>query len=223
MRWQFHFETWNFTKSYIFSTADIVVCCRCLIMPRKFSTQTLVHKVWKYLDWSSVYNVVIVVCGFWYKPHFQAIIFRMTKAIPLLMYTQYSHAFFLYLFILYRPFPQNVNRFSCLFFFSFRKIRSLSWQCIKPRLRFEWGRKWFQHWNDLKSTPTYIHDIFCFQFWDGIVRHRTKGWHNLAMKCKCMALFAVDVDCMTAANRSESASSVRSSVTETEDGKFIFS
>lgn len=31
-------------------------------------------------------------------------------------------------------------------------------------LRHEWGRKWFGNWNDLKSPPTYIQDIFCFQF-----------------------------------------------------------
>lgn len=52
------------------------------------SAQNSLSQVRKYAERTLVYNVVIiVVCGFWYKPHTQTIIFRMIKAILLLMYT----------------------------------------------------------------------------------------------------------------------------------------
>lgn len=48
------------------------------------------------------------------------------------------------------------------FEFQFGVLESWEERCIV--LRHECGRKCFGNWNDLKSPPTYIHDIFCVQF-----------------------------------------------------------
>lgn len=120
--------------------------------------------------------MVIVVCGFWYTPHSQAIIFRMTKAIPLLMrivgVTYRTLSFFISPFLMeyqrhYIFFLMHIYSLCTFLWFIFGVLNGLSVLWASHHLRFEWGQAMIHNWNDFKSSsPTYIHthDIFCFQF-----------------------------------------------------------
>lgn len=94
-----------------------------------------------------VYDVVIVACGFWYKPHSQPIIFRLTKAIPLLMrivgvtHTQPTLAFFISAFL--SAANTNDGSFFVHFWFIFGVFVELNAHRASHHLRFEWGQAWF--------------------------------------------------------------------------------